>query len=141
MSIFLDNENKDFFRWGLGQADVMYMSAVLASIVCGQADVPQELKKQANSLLKSLFEQTHEERCKRNGVEFKVALESEGDLKTIIENWMPSDIKISNVNEKEGTFIIELNDINSILDIIREVGCTLKFDSLCEMPMISMKLD
>lgn len=60
----LNNENKDFFKWGLGQADVLYISAILSAVSSEKSTIALDFKNEAMTLLTSLFEQTHKREAK-----------------------------------------------------------------------------
>lgn len=142
MSNFSNNENKNYFKWGLGQADVMHMAAILSYVACfNQGEVPPMLKEQAENLLRGLFDQTRKKESQNDGIEFRVSVGFEAEFDTVVNDWMPSYVEVFNIDSSEGTFDIRLKDVSSILDIVREIGCSLKFDIICDTPVITMKID
>ena len=50
--------NKNFFNWKLGDKDLLFVSTMLSRVALGNGDA-SEFKKEAEDLLKNLYEQTH----------------------------------------------------------------------------------
>ena len=142
MSNFANNENNNYFKWGLGQADVMHMAAILSYVACiDQGEMPPMLKEQAENLLRDLFNQTHKKESHNDGIEFQMSVGPEVEFNAVVNDLILSGIEILNIDSSEGTFDIRLKDVSSILDIVREIGCSLKFDIICDTPVITMKID
>lgn len=72
---------------------------------------------------------------------FRVNVGEKGNFYNIINDWLPDDVRLLGFNVEEREFQIEISSIESIIDIICDVGCTLKFDILCDKPIIYMELD
>ena len=51
-------ENKKFFKWGLSEKELFFISAILSKIAVGDGNT-SEFKEEAENLMRSLFEQTH----------------------------------------------------------------------------------
>lgn len=62
-------------------------------------------------------------------------------MHNIINYWLPEEVKVLGFNFEEREIEIEIPSIESIIDIICDVGCKLTFDVICDEPIIFMELD
>lgn len=66
---------------------------------------------------------------------------NEVNFDCLINNWMPCEVKVTDVDPIDKEFYVEFDSLETITDMICNIGCSLEFNVICDEPVIFMHMD